>query len=321
MKDPAFLFYSSDFLSGTMLMTNEDVGKYIRLLCLQHQKGHLKEKDLLSICKEHNEEIFSKFKQDEEGNYYNERLEYEANKRKSYSESRRNNRNKVDNTNTCIYLIKDMLTGLTKIGSSNKPERRLVELKNQYQNENLMLIAYVENVEQKLEKELHNMYKEKNQVNEWFKLSEDDISKIIKNNHMKSHMNNHMYEHMENENRNENINIIKIKNKDNRIIGEEENIEILELWETQFNEFYSKYPKKVKKQEVKKWFNKNRPSNELFSSMMNSLEQFRASKDWQKDGGQFIPYPSTWLNQKRWEDETEKPQKDEWLEGWLKQDD
>ena len=83
MKDPAFLFYSSDFLSGTMLMTNEDVGKYIRLLCLQHQKGHLKEKDLLSICKEHNEEIFSKFKQDEEGNYYNERLEYEANKRKS----------------------------------------------------------------------------------------------------------------------------------------------------------------------------------------------------------------------------------------------
>lgn len=92
-------------------------------------------------------------------------------------------------------------------------------------------------------------------------------------------------------------------------------------YEVKFEEFYSKYPKKVKKQEVKKWFLKNKPSNELFSSMMNSLEQFRASKDWQKDGGQFIPYPSTWLNQKRWEDETEKPQKDEWLEGWLKQDD
>lgn len=209
MKDPAFLFYSSDFLSGTMLMSDEEIGQYIKLLCLQHQKGHLKEKDMLSVCKTYNEDIFSKFIKDEDGNYYNERLEYEINKRKAYSESRRNNRNKVDNTNTCIYLIKDMLTGLTKIGSSNKPERRLVELKNQYQNENLMLIAYVENVEQKLEKELHNMYKEKNQVNEWFKLSEDDISKIIKNNHMKSHMNNHMYEHMENENANinENINI------------------------------------------------------------------------------------------------------------------
>lgn len=79
--------------------------------------------------------------------------------------------------------------------------------------------------------------------------------------------------------------------------------EIMEQWETQFNEFYSLYPKKVKKQDVKKWFKKNKPSNELFSSMLHSLEQFRASKDWQKDGGQFIPYPTTWLNQKRWEDE------------------
>ena len=96
MKDPAFLFYSSDFLSGTMLMTDEDVGKYIRLLCLQHQKGHLKEKEMLNICKEHNEDIFSKFKKDEKGNYYNERLEYEANKRKAYSESRRNNRKKKE---------------------------------------------------------------------------------------------------------------------------------------------------------------------------------------------------------------------------------
>lgn len=96
MKDPAFLFYSSDFLSGTMLMTDEEIGQYIKLLCLQHQKGHLKEKDMLNICKTYNEDIFSKFKKDEEGNYYNERLEYEANKRKAYSESRRNNRKKKE---------------------------------------------------------------------------------------------------------------------------------------------------------------------------------------------------------------------------------
>ena len=43
-KDPAFLFYPSDFLTGTMFMTDEQVGKYIRLLCAQHQKGHLCEK-------------------------------------------------------------------------------------------------------------------------------------------------------------------------------------------------------------------------------------------------------------------------------------
>lgn len=114
MKDPAFLFYSSDFLSGTMLMTDEDVGKYIRLLCLQHQKGHLKEKEMLNICKGFNEDIFSKFKKDEEGNYYNERLEYEANKRKAYSESRRNNRKKKEKTyeedmkNICNSYVKHM---------------------------------------------------------------------------------------------------------------------------------------------------------------------------------------------------------------------
>ena len=109
MKDPAFLFYSSDFLSGTMLMTDEEVGKYIRLLCLQHQKGHLKEKDLLNICQQKNEEIFSKFIRDENGNYYNQRLELEINKRKAYSESRRNNRKKKEENNISKTYEKDML--------------------------------------------------------------------------------------------------------------------------------------------------------------------------------------------------------------------
>ena len=79
--------------------------------------------------------------------------------------------------------------------------------------------------------------------------------------------------------------------------------EILENWEVQFNEFYNKYPKKVKKQDVMKWFKKNKPSNELFSTMMNSLEDFIISKEWQRDSGQYIPYPTSWLNQRRWEDD------------------
>lgn len=114
MKDPAFLFYSSDFLSGTMLMTDEEVGQYIRLLCLQHQKGHLKEKDILNICKTHNEEIFSKFKIDEEGNYYNERLETEINKRKAYSESRRNNRKKKEEKTTYEEDMKNICNSYEK---------------------------------------------------------------------------------------------------------------------------------------------------------------------------------------------------------------
>ena len=89
MKDPAFLFYSNDFLSGTMLMSNEEVGKYIRLLCIQHQQGYLTNEDMTDM--KATKKILNKFKQNEDGNYYNERLKYEANRRKNYTESRRNN--------------------------------------------------------------------------------------------------------------------------------------------------------------------------------------------------------------------------------------
>lgn len=95
-KDPAFLFYSSDFLTGTMFMDNEQVGKFIRLMCAQHQKGRLSEKDMLKICGTHDADIFEKFERDDAGNYYNARLEQEVEKRKAYSESRRNNRKKKE---------------------------------------------------------------------------------------------------------------------------------------------------------------------------------------------------------------------------------
>lgn len=96
-KDPAFLFYSSDFLTGTMFMNNEQVGKYIKLLCAQHQKGRLTERDMLNICGSYDEDIFCKFTKDSDGKYFNERCEDEINKRKSYSESRRNNRKSTNN--------------------------------------------------------------------------------------------------------------------------------------------------------------------------------------------------------------------------------
>ena len=102
-KDPAFLFYSSDFLTGTMFMDNDQVGKFIRLMCAQHQKGRLTQKDMLKICVTHDEDIFSKFAVDGAGLYYNERLEQEVEKRKAYSESRRNNRKKKeDMNNICL---------------------------------------------------------------------------------------------------------------------------------------------------------------------------------------------------------------------------
>jgi len=31
----------------------------------------------------------------------------------------------------------------------------------------------------------------------------------------------------------------------------------------------------------------------------------KATEQWRKDNGQFIPHPQTWLNQRRWEDDVE----------------
>jgi hypothetical protein len=107
-KDPAFLFYSSDFLTGTALMSDDQIGKYIKLLCYQHQKGHLTERDMLKICSTHDEDIFSKFEKDENGLYYNARLQQEIDKRKAYSESRRQNRIKKDMNNISNSYDKHM---------------------------------------------------------------------------------------------------------------------------------------------------------------------------------------------------------------------
>ena len=108
-KDPAVLFYTSDFLSGTFTMDNEQVGKYIRLLCLQHQKGKLSEKDMLSICKAYDSEIWDKFKF-EDGLYYNDRMLNETVRRQKFSESRRNNAKSPKKESTNEAYAKHMET-------------------------------------------------------------------------------------------------------------------------------------------------------------------------------------------------------------------
>lgn len=91
MKDPAFLFYSSDFLSGVSDLTMEERGQYITLLCVQHQKGVLTEKTIRLSVGSVSVFVLNKFFKDENGNYLNKRLEKESEKRTKFTESRRNN--------------------------------------------------------------------------------------------------------------------------------------------------------------------------------------------------------------------------------------
>jgi uncharacterized protein YdaU (DUF1376 family) len=91
-KDPAFLFYPGDFNTGTQFFTDDQVGKYMRLLMAQHQHGHLTENQVIFICKSYDKDVMSKFVKDGNGLWYNERLEIEIVKRKKFVESRSKNK-------------------------------------------------------------------------------------------------------------------------------------------------------------------------------------------------------------------------------------
>lgn len=91
MKDPAFLFYPSDFLTGCTNLTMQERGEYITLLCIQHQTGHFNEKTIRLSVGNVSVDVLSKFQQDENGLYYNVRLEIEIEKRSQFVDSRRNN--------------------------------------------------------------------------------------------------------------------------------------------------------------------------------------------------------------------------------------
>jgi uncharacterized protein YdaU (DUF1376 family) len=91
MRDPAVLFYTGDFLNGCSDLTFEERGQYITLLCLQHQKGRLSEKTIRLSVGSVSVDVLSKFVKDDEGCYYNQRMDEEIEKRRQFIETRRNN--------------------------------------------------------------------------------------------------------------------------------------------------------------------------------------------------------------------------------------
>ena len=113
MSDPAFLFYPNDYLGGTMGMTFEEKGAYIELLMMQFNLGHLQEGKILKMLGSSSElweSIKLKFVIDENGLYYNKRLEYEQIKRRKYSESRRNNKSGKNQYSKSGHMLGHMTT-------------------------------------------------------------------------------------------------------------------------------------------------------------------------------------------------------------------
>ncbi len=78
-----------------------------------------------------------------------------------------------------------------------------------------------------------------------------------------------------------------------------------------FEEFWRCYPKKKGKGYAKKSWLKIKPDDTLIQRMIYKIGLLKGTEQWQKDGGKYIPHPSTWLNGEGWEDEAEV-QKESW---------
>lgn len=69
-----------------------------------------------------------------------------------------------------------------------------------------------------------------------------------------------------------------------------------------FARFWEQYPKKRSKGDAEKAWKAIRPDRVLLDRILQAIAQAKLTDDWQKSGGQFIPYPATWLRAKGWED-------------------
>lgn len=72
-----------------------------------------------------------------------------------------------------------------------------------------------------------------------------------------------------------------------------------------FEAFWQAYPRKIGKDAAYKVWKRKRhelpPPEELAAILARQCH----CEQWQRDGGQYVPHPATWLNQGRWQDEIE----------------
>jgi len=78
------------------------------------------------------------------------------------------------------------------------------------------------------------------------------------------------------------------------------------MYSPDFETFWQAYPKKVAKRMAWKVWEKQQPP---LQDVLIALSWQREQDQWAKDGGQFVPHPTTYLNQGRWEDEKPEQKK------------
>lgn len=72
--------------------------------------------------------------------------------------------------------------------------------------------------------------------------------------------------------------------------------------DTPFDRFWKAYPKRVAKgAAIKAW--KANGCDAIVDTIVRKVKKYAKTDDWTKEGRKFCPYPASWLNDKRWNDD------------------
>lgn len=69
-----------------------------------------------------------------------------------------------------------------------------------------------------------------------------------------------------------------------------------------FKRFYEAYPKKRSRGDAFKAWQQTATKRPATEQILKALAVLKASQDWRRDGGQYIPYPASWLRAWGWDD-------------------
>lgn len=233
----------------------------------------------------------------------------------------RSDRNKgervlTDGKSKYIYLAGAPGSNLVKIGFSRNPWARLIELRTGSVEE-LEILAMFKSAA-KSEVDIHVLLSAFHHEREWFKLPDDLLATIKTAAEHKA-----TYDELLEQLRSKHVGLLRseptsvtttITTIQNRSDTDTDTDYVVPkngggkpetgtcVYSPDFEQFWSAYPKHVGKGDAFKAWKKLKPSVVLRETIIAAVDEQKRSPQWRRDHGQYIPNPSTWLNQSRWDD-------------------
>lgn len=204
------------------------------------------------------------------------------------------NKRKLYNESGYLYIIEDCDDPLShKVGISKQPKKKLSSLRSK-SGKRLRIAALFETDDMGLAEDNVLTALDDDRDGEWIAgVTLEHIIDVVKTVSPQSIIKANTEYEIESDS--ENID-------DNGDLRSTENVTVDEgeAGEISFEAFWKAYPKKVGKKDARKAF---RRVDAPLESLLSAIERQKCADQWKRDGGRFIPNPSTWLNQGRWEDE------------------